>query len=64
MWYRDVFSFVYLVILGSVRLRGGIYFTCDLNYYFLYNFVVCVLGFHLQEMCMIIIFCLLESFRS
>ena len=35
---------------------GGIYFTCDLNYYFVYDFVIYVLGLHLQMICMIMIF--------
>ena len=42
----------YIYILGSARHTDGIYFTCDLCYYFLYNFVVCVLSSQLQVICM------------
>ena len=38
------------IILGSARPTGGIYFTCDLNYYFLHDFMIYVLGLHLQKM--------------
>lgn len=55
---------IYIYIIGSARPTGEIYFTCDLGYYFLYNFVVCVLDFHLQKMCMIIIFVFLKSFKK
>ena len=52
---------LYNKILGSARATCGIYFICDLSYYFLYDPVVCVLDLHLQEIVMIMIFVFLKN---
>ena len=42
LWEKNNLNFIY--ILESARPTDGIYFTCDLGYYFLYDFVC--LGLH------------------
>ena len=44
---KYIINIIVYSILGSARLTGEIFFTCDPGYYFLYDFVVHVLDFYL-----------------